>query len=240
MANGTFEDLMAILETVPGNKEERTSLKVVLADQIYKERKALGLTQSQLVEKINQSGEKINQATISKIESAENDIKISTYEKVINALGIIVTVSKPSDIEKSVKNNFEDFIAEIEMADQCSKTKSKNYNPLLIDIPKAYDFYKPVRLKSPGILSDDGAVAIILSVEKSQIKLPMFDLPDIESPITGLNIHNEKLKEKLFGLTEINTPKRTQVSSDPYFHRVAAKKYKGNYEKEIDELESSK
>ncbi len=99
MANGTFEELMDIFKELPSYEEIRGSLKLTLAKEIYKERKKRGLTQTELAEMIKTNGETINQATISKIESAENDIKISTYEKVTKALGIIISVTRPSEIE---------------------------------------------------------------------------------------------------------------------------------------------
>ena len=185
MANGTFEDLMAILETVPGNKEERTSLKVVLANEIYRTRRALGLTQSDLVKMINKNGETINQATISKIESAENDIKINTYEKVIEALGITVTVTGSSQREED----------EVKiLLDEHFQQKMKKHRRRR----KQESEVKVLGRERLARIRKDGGVAIR------------------------------------------QTARRTKITVEPYSHRGVEKSYKGNYEKELTELDSSK
>lgn len=92
MSNTKHEDVMAMLEAIPEVKEETTSLRVQLAIAVLNKRLELGLTQEALVKLVSDRGLTITQATISKIEGAESDIKISSYEKVFNALDLYADV----------------------------------------------------------------------------------------------------------------------------------------------------
>lgn len=82
----THEEVMELLRSIPKVKKSHESMQLKLAIAIQKKRLELNMTQEQLVEKIKRSGQSITQATISKIESAEADVKLSTYEKVLEAL----------------------------------------------------------------------------------------------------------------------------------------------------------
>jgi len=88
MGNANHEDVMAILESVPEVREENNSLRVQLAIAILKQRLSLNLTQEAVVRLVLDNGEAITQATISKIEGAESDVKISSYEKVFKVLDL--------------------------------------------------------------------------------------------------------------------------------------------------------
>lgn len=188
MANGTFEDLMAILEQVPGNKEERTSLRMTLADEIYKERRKRGLTQAELAEMIKSNGESINQATISKIETAENDILISTYEKVTDVLGIRITVTGPSDFETLTLAG--------------SKARVEKYNA--------------ARAKRRADLAERRA-----GLAERRIKeiMPQIVSPQIKS--SGPKVVMRKVP----------------LVVQPYSNKIAKKRYKGNYNEEMNEFE---
>lgn len=101
MANAKHEDVMAMLEAIPEVKEETNSLRVQLAIAVLNKRLELNLTQEALVNLISASGSTITQATISKIESAESDIKISSYEKVFKALDLHADVVSMREKQKA-------------------------------------------------------------------------------------------------------------------------------------------
>lgn len=88
MGNVSHKDVMAMLESIPAVKEETNSLRVQFAISILEQRLALNLTQEAVVRLISDGGDVITQATISKMENAEGDIKISSYEKVFKALDL--------------------------------------------------------------------------------------------------------------------------------------------------------
>ncbi|HEU4963169.1 MAG TPA: helix-turn-helix transcriptional regulator [Bacilli bacterium] len=85
--NHDHEELKKLLHSVPGVKEHLESFSVRVGKIILKRRLDLGLTQQQLVDRINSQGEAITQATISKIESGHSGAKSSTYDKIFQALG---------------------------------------------------------------------------------------------------------------------------------------------------------
>ncbi|KZZ82525.1 helix-turn-helix domain-containing protein [Bacillus sp. SJS] len=81
------KDLMDLLDQVPGVKEHMEKFEVQMAQQILERRIELGLTQAQLVRIIQQQGERITQATISKVESGDSAVGADTYNKILHALG---------------------------------------------------------------------------------------------------------------------------------------------------------
>ncbi|MBM7581087.1 helix-turn-helix transcriptional regulator [Jeotgalibacillus terrae] len=81
------ENVMDMLNQVPGVKEHLSSMEVIMANKIIKRRIQLGLTQNDLVKLIRENGSSITQATISKVESGSSNIGSETYTKIINALG---------------------------------------------------------------------------------------------------------------------------------------------------------
>ncbi|MBT2734119.1 helix-turn-helix domain-containing protein [Bacillus sp. ISL-7] len=85
--NEKHNNLMDLLDQVPGVIEHMNSFEVTMGKKIFQRRLELGLTQSQLVEIILQGGDKITQATISKVECGDNTIGSDTYNKIFFALG---------------------------------------------------------------------------------------------------------------------------------------------------------
>lgn len=78
---------MNLLDQVPGVNEHMNSFEVQMGKEIFQRRLELGLTQSELVEKILKQGDKITQATISKVECGDNTVGSDTYNKIFRALG---------------------------------------------------------------------------------------------------------------------------------------------------------
>ncbi|MED4287375.1 helix-turn-helix transcriptional regulator [Priestia megaterium] len=85
--NAKHKRLMDLLDEVPGVKEHMDSLQVQMGKKILKRRLELGMTQKRLAEIICENGEKITQATISKVECGETSVESDTYSKIFNALG---------------------------------------------------------------------------------------------------------------------------------------------------------
>jgi len=88
----SHRDLMKKIRSVPAVAENRKSMHFKLGIAILKKRLELNLTQEELVERVKANGGTITQATISKMESAETDVKLSTFEKVLEALEATVEV----------------------------------------------------------------------------------------------------------------------------------------------------
>lgn len=102
--NKKHDDLMKLLHQVPGVKEHMERFEMKMGIEVFRRRVELGLTQAELVEMINQNGEKITQATISKVERGEINVSSDTYNKIFNALGGIDDVDFSfSDCPKSMK-----------------------------------------------------------------------------------------------------------------------------------------
>lgn len=85
--NKKHEDVMRLLEQVPGVTEHMQSFEVQMGKTILKRRLELKITQLQLVEMVRLQGENINQSTISKVESGDNTVQSETYQKILTALG---------------------------------------------------------------------------------------------------------------------------------------------------------
>ncbi|MFC9601721.1 helix-turn-helix domain-containing protein [Peribacillus butanolivorans] len=96
-----YEKLTELLDQVPGVVEHMTSMEVIMAEKILKRRIDLGLTQSQVVEIVNAQGEKITQATISKVECGDGTVTTDTYNKIFYALGIIDLNFEYGELPKS-------------------------------------------------------------------------------------------------------------------------------------------
>lgn len=90
----SFEDVMNMIQSVPSVAESNDRPQLELAIAIQKKRLEMNLTQQELVKIIKANGHAITQATISKMESAEGDVKLSTYFKVTNALGIKISIAE--------------------------------------------------------------------------------------------------------------------------------------------------
>lgn len=91
--NKQHEELMKLLDTVPGVEEHMQSFEVQIAEKILKRRIELGLTQQQVVERVLEQGGRITQATISKVECGDPAINTETYNKILKALGGVASVS---------------------------------------------------------------------------------------------------------------------------------------------------
>lgn len=98
------EDLMRLLNKVPGVKEHMESFEVQMGKKILQRRIELGLTQTKLVEIVSSQGDRITQATISKVESGDTSVGSETYNKIFSALGGISELNiKFGELPKSVK-----------------------------------------------------------------------------------------------------------------------------------------
>lgn len=92
--NKDFNEVMALLKTVPGVTEHLESIQVKLGKEILKRRLELGLTQSIIVDYLrNQHGFPITQPMLSKMESGVKNIESQTYQKVFDALGGIADMN---------------------------------------------------------------------------------------------------------------------------------------------------
>lgn len=80
------DDLMKLLDEVPGVTEHMQSFEVQMGEKILKRRIELGLTQTQVVDIIREQGDRITQATISKVESGDATVGTDTYNKILKAL----------------------------------------------------------------------------------------------------------------------------------------------------------
>lgn len=87
------EDLMRLLDGVPGVEEHMKSFEVQMGEKILERRLQAGLTQTQVVEIVRQQGEPITQATMSKVECGDATVGSNTYNKVLKALGGISNLS---------------------------------------------------------------------------------------------------------------------------------------------------
>lgn len=85
--NKRHEDLMRLLDEVPGVEEHMQSFEVQMGEKILERRLQAGLTQTQVVEIVRQQGEPITQATISKVECGDTTVGSDTYNKILKALG---------------------------------------------------------------------------------------------------------------------------------------------------------
>lgn len=92
MANEDFNKMMDSMLEVPGAKEHLETFSIVMAENILTRRKELNLTQTQLVDLLKHQGDSITQTTLSRIESGDENIKASTYNKVFKALGGIKSI----------------------------------------------------------------------------------------------------------------------------------------------------
>lgn len=85
--NQDFNEVMELLQTVPGVTEHLNSLQVRLGKEILKRRMELGWTQSTLVKNCALQGISITQPMLSKMESGMKNIEARTYQNVISVLG---------------------------------------------------------------------------------------------------------------------------------------------------------
>lgn len=166
---------MKKIRSVPAVAENRKSMHFKLGIAILKKRLELNLTQEDLVQKIKANGGTITQATISKIESAESDVKISTFEKVLEALEATVEV-----VDNKTTTTFEV---------EASSGKSKVVQEIIKNAEANGKKVRPYNLSS-------------------EVLRNMFE--------------------------EIQQYSKPEVTS-----RKSPKSYKGNYRKELEELEMS-
>lgn len=98
------EDVMAILDEVPGVKEFMESFSVQMAQAIMDRRIDLGWTQERLAQEVRRiTGESTPQSTISRIEGGASGIRAETYDKVLRALGftgLTLTFGADPKVEK--------------------------------------------------------------------------------------------------------------------------------------------
>lgn len=92
MTKKTYQDLKKRLYEVPGTREHMNKFSVLMAREILKRRKELGLTQVQVIERIKEQGHLITQATLSRVECGDDNIQATTYDKVLHALGDLEAV----------------------------------------------------------------------------------------------------------------------------------------------------
>lgn len=106
--NKQHEDLMKLLDEVPGVRDHMKSFEVQMAEKILERRLQIGLTQTQVVEIVRQQGEPITQATISKVECGDATVGSDTYNKVLKALGGVSNLSiEFGELPKSSKTVLE-------------------------------------------------------------------------------------------------------------------------------------
>lgn len=91
--NKQHDDLMRLLDEVPGVEEHMKSFEVQMGEKILEQRLQASLTQTQVVGIVRQQGEAITQATISKVECGDATVGSDTYNKVLKALGGISSLS---------------------------------------------------------------------------------------------------------------------------------------------------
>ena len=92
MAKKTFAELEQKLLEVPGAAEHMQKVSVILAEEIYRRRKELNLTQSQVIELAKSKGYTFTQATLSRAESGVENIEMATYNKIFDTLGGVVSL----------------------------------------------------------------------------------------------------------------------------------------------------
>lgn len=83
-----YNELIELLDKVPGVQEHMNSLEVQLGKKILQRRIKKGLTQSDVVDIVLKQGERITQKTISKVENGDAVIESNTYKKIFKALGV--------------------------------------------------------------------------------------------------------------------------------------------------------
>ncbi|HLQ72984.1 MAG TPA: helix-turn-helix transcriptional regulator [Bacillota bacterium] len=91
--NKQHEDLMKLLDDVPGVEDHMRSFEVQMAERILERRLQIGLTQTQVVDIVREQGGSITQATISKVECGDATVGSDTYNKVLKALGGVANLS---------------------------------------------------------------------------------------------------------------------------------------------------
>lgn len=102
------DELMKLLDAVPGVVEHMESFQVQMGEKIFKRRVESGLTQTQVVEIIREQGDPITQATISKVECGDKTVSTETYNKILKALGGISSISiEFGELPKSSKKVLE-------------------------------------------------------------------------------------------------------------------------------------
>lgn len=87
MTMNDHQEVMNMLEQVPGVKEYLASPSIAKGKAILKRRFDLGLTQTELVNLARDKGIIFNQATLSKAESGHEGITNGTFDKIVEALG---------------------------------------------------------------------------------------------------------------------------------------------------------
>lgn len=101
-----FENIMNNLSELPKVQEHMNKLHVRLAKEIYSRRLEKGLTQTKVVELIRKNGGKVTQAQLSRIETANENINISTYQEVLDVLdfdNIDISFRNPTRIRKTYR-----------------------------------------------------------------------------------------------------------------------------------------
>lgn len=83
-----FNELVKLLNQVPGVQEHMNSFEVQMGKKILQRRIDKGLTQSDVVDLVIRQGEKITQKTISLVENGDAVIESDTYTKIFKALGV--------------------------------------------------------------------------------------------------------------------------------------------------------
>ncbi|MDQ0418915.1 hypothetical protein J2Z48_003120 [Croceifilum oryzae] len=83
------EDLMDLLESVPGVKETVYSFSSIMGKAIYQRRLALKLAQGELAQHVQHvTEEPMDQSVISRIEGGSREITSETYDRVLRAIGL--------------------------------------------------------------------------------------------------------------------------------------------------------
>ncbi len=93
------EELFNSFHSLPAVQEYMNSFSVQLGMAIVAERTKHGLSQRQLADLVEkETGKKMAQSTISKIEGGHSGIKGETYDKVFKALGLSVTTLPTAEL----------------------------------------------------------------------------------------------------------------------------------------------
>lgn len=81
------EELMRLLEEVPGVTEHLNSFEVQMGKKILVKRLQAGLTQEQVVDLLSRHAEPITRETLSKAETGSKSVGKNIYNAILQALG---------------------------------------------------------------------------------------------------------------------------------------------------------
>ncbi|MBH8605581.1 helix-turn-helix domain-containing protein [Thermoactinomyces sp. CICC 10522] len=102
------EELMELLESVPGVKEAVYSFSRMMGRAIFARRIELGLTQKELAQRVQEeTGQPMHQSVISRIEGGSTGITSETYDRILRVLGmkdIEIIFDTPKEIGATISS----------------------------------------------------------------------------------------------------------------------------------------